>query len=107
MLLATPKPRLYSNIASACIHYAHAPYIHTAQVKHTYTPTHTGRDVYVDVAGWHLFLRDMNAAPGVKMSTALANQFGPEVSRSHSCENEHCTDQSVQTRGQLSSYLWA
>ncbi len=35
--------------------------------------------MYVDIAGWHLFLRDMNAAPGVKMSTALANQFGPEV----------------------------
>jgi len=38
-----------------------------------------GRDVYVDVAGWHLFLRDMNATPGVKMSVALANQFGPQV----------------------------
>eukprot|EP00200_Dunaliella_tertiolecta_P005285 CAMPEP_0202351942 /NCGR_PEP_ID=MMETSP1126-20121109/8352_1 /ASSEMBLY_ACC=CAM_ASM_000457 /TAXON_ID=3047 /ORGANISM="Dunaliella tertiolecta, Strain CCMP1320" /LENGTH=151 /DNA_ID=CAMNT_0048944093 /DNA_START=98 /DNA_END=553 /DNA_ORIENTATION=+ len=38
-----------------------------------------GRDVYVDVAGWHLYLRDMNAAPGVKMSTALANQFGPQA----------------------------
>lgn len=39
-----------------------------------------GRDVYVDVAGWHLFLRDMNAAPGLKMSQALAAKFGPDVS---------------------------
>eukprot|EP00967_Tisochrysis_lutea_P022893 scaffold26127_cov22-Tisochrysis_lutea.AAC.2 len=46
----------------------------------------SGRDVYVDVAGWHLYLRDMNAAPGVKMSTALANQFGPQVCHAmHGC----------------------
>jgi hypothetical protein len=35
--------------------------------------------VYVDVAGWHLYLRDMTAAPGLKMHTALAQQFGPQV----------------------------
>lgn len=40
---------------------------------------HAGRDVYVDIAGWHLFMRDMNAAPGFKMSAALATQLGPEV----------------------------
>uniref|UniRef100_A0A7S0RMK7 Uncharacterized protein n=1 Tax=Chlamydomonas leiostraca TaxID=1034604 RepID=A0A7S0RMK7_9CHLO len=40
-----------------------------------------GRDVYVDLAGWHLYLRDMNAGPGVKMSQVLANQFGPDASR--------------------------
>jgi hypothetical protein len=39
-----------------------------------------GRDVYVDIAGWHLFMRDMNAVPGFKMSQALATQLGPEVS---------------------------
>jgi hypothetical protein len=38
-----------------------------------------GRDIYVDVAGWHLFMRDMNAAPGIKMSQALASQLGPKV----------------------------
>eukprot|EP00775_Hariotina_reticulata_P003920 gene3920-4174_t len=38
-----------------------------------------GRDVYVDIAGWHLFLRDMSAVPGLKMSQALATQLGPEV----------------------------
>jgi len=35
--------------------------------------------VYVDIAGWHLFLRDMSAVPGLKMSQALATQLGPEV----------------------------
>eukprot|EP00878_Enallax_costatus_P032678 GHUV01035930.1.p1 GENE.GHUV01035930.1~~GHUV01035930.1.p1 ORF type:complete len:129 (+),score=22.50 GHUV01035930.1:423-809(+) len=38
-----------------------------------------GRDVYVDIAGWHLFLRDMSAVPGLKMSQALATKLGPEV----------------------------
>ncbi|KIZ05037.1 hypothetical protein MNEG_2924 [Monoraphidium neglectum] len=36
-----------------------------------------GRDVYVDIAGWHLFLRDMSAVPGLKMAAALAAQLGP------------------------------
>jgi hypothetical protein len=35
--------------------------------------------VYVDIAGWHLFMRDMNAVPGFKMSQALATRLGPEV----------------------------
>lgn len=35
--------------------------------------------MYVDIAGWHLFMRDMNAVPGFKMSQALATQLGPEV----------------------------
>jgi hypothetical protein len=35
--------------------------------------------VYVDIAGWHLFMRDMNAVPGFKMSSALATKLGPEV----------------------------
>ncbi|GIL64687.1 hypothetical protein Vafri_18583 [Volvox africanus] len=43
-----------------------------------------GRDVYVDIAGWHLYLRDMGAGiPGssLKMSQALAQQLGPQLSR--------------------------
>jgi hypothetical protein len=43
-------------------------------------PHNTGRDVYVDIAGWHLFMRDMNAVPGFKMSQALATKLGPDVS---------------------------
>lgn len=38
-----------------------------------------GRDVYVDIAGWHLFLRDMSAVPGLKMANALAAQLGPQA----------------------------
>ncbi|KAF6256230.1 hypothetical protein COO60DRAFT_1530675 [Scenedesmus sp. NREL 46B-D3] len=41
-----------------------------------------GRDVYVDIAGWHLFLSDMSAVPGLKMSQALATKLGPEVAGS-------------------------
>lgn len=41
-----------------------------------------GKDVYVDIAGWHLFMRDMNAVPGFKMSSALATKLGPEAARS-------------------------
>lgn len=37
---------------------------------------HTGSDVYVDISGWHLYLRDLNAVPGVKMADALANKLG-------------------------------
>lgn len=33
--------------------------------------------MYVDIAGWHLFLRDMSAVPGLKMAAALAAQLGP------------------------------
>jgi hypothetical protein len=39
-----------------------------------------GKDVYVDLSGWHLFLRDMTASPGLKMNHALAQQLGPQVS---------------------------
>ncbi len=38
-----------------------------------------GRDVYADLSGWHLYLRDMTAAPGLKMHVALAAQLGPKV----------------------------
>ncbi len=35
--------------------------------------------VYVDLAGWHLYSRDMSASPTMKMSQALALQLGPKV----------------------------
>jgi hypothetical protein len=41
--------------------------------------TSIGRDVYVDVAGWHLFMRDMTATPALKMSQVLATQLGPKA----------------------------
>ncbi|EFJ47657.1 hypothetical protein VOLCADRAFT_117769 [Volvox carteri f. nagariensis] len=43
-----------------------------------------GRDVYVDIAGWHLYLRDMGtgiSGSSLKMSQALAQQLGPQLSR--------------------------
>ncbi|GFR41636.1 hypothetical protein Agub_g2366 [Astrephomene gubernaculifera] len=43
-----------------------------------------GRDIYVDIAGWHLYLRDMGAGiPGssLKMSQALAQQLGPQLNK--------------------------
>ena len=38
-----------------------------------------GKDVYVDVNGWHLYLRDITVAPGLKMNHALANQLGSRL----------------------------
>ncbi len=32
--------------------------------------------MYADISGWHLYLRDLNAAPGVKMADALAHELG-------------------------------
>ncbi len=45
-----------------------------AEGSHTSYP-----QVYVDLAGWHLYTRDMNATPTMKMSQALATQLGPKV----------------------------
>lgn len=41
-----------------------------------------GRDVYLDVGGWHLYLRDLTATGSLKMSQVLAQKFGPQVGRS-------------------------
>lgn len=40
-----------------------------------------GRDVYADVGGWHLFLRDLSVEPGAdaKMAAALAAELGPRA----------------------------
>lgn len=35
-----------------------------------------GRDIYVDVNGWHLYLRDITAAQDIKLNQALAQQIG-------------------------------
>ena len=35
-----------------------------------------GKDIYVDVNGWHLFLRDITAGPDLKLNQALAQQIG-------------------------------
>lgn len=39
-----------------------------------------GRDVYCDISGWHLYLRDLSVSPGgVKMADALAHELGQMV----------------------------
>ncbi|KAK9861957.1 hypothetical protein WJX84_005949 [Apatococcus fuscideae] len=40
-----------------------------------------GRDVYMDMNGWHLFLRDVNAGHGLKLNQALAQQLGVEAGK--------------------------
>ncbi|KAL0055077.1 hypothetical protein WJX82_006711 [Trebouxia sp. C0006] len=39
-----------------------------------------GHDVYIDVSGWHLFLREVKAAKGLNLAQALAQQFGQDIS---------------------------
>jgi hypothetical protein len=51
--------------------------------------------IYVDLAGWHLYTRDMSATPGMKMNQALATQLGPKVrlavhERRGSRGRQHC-----------------
>lgn len=41
---------------------------------------YAGKDVHVDVNGWHLFLRDITVTQGIKMDQALAQAIGPDVS---------------------------
>ena len=41
---------------------------------------YSGKDVHVDINGWHLYLRDMSATQGFKMDQVLAQAIGPEVS---------------------------
>lgn len=40
----------------------------------------SGRDVYIDVSGWHLFLKEAKAAKGLTLAQALAQQFGEDIS---------------------------
>lgn len=39
-----------------------------------------GNDVYIDVNGWHLFLKDVSSGPDLKMHQALAQQIGVQAS---------------------------
>ncbi|GMH43464.1 hypothetical protein BSKO_11386 [Bryopsis sp. KO-2023] len=39
-----------------------------------------GRDVYIDINGWHLYLRDITVAENTKMHNVLATKLGPELS---------------------------
>lgn len=35
--------------------------------------------MYIDVGGWHLFLREVKAAKGLNLAQALAQQFGQDI----------------------------
>ncbi|KAK9809445.1 hypothetical protein WJX73_008183 [Symbiochloris irregularis] len=41
-----------------------------------------GKDVHVDVNGWHLYLKDITATKGLKLDQVLAAAIGPEVTDS-------------------------
>ncbi|KAI7841657.1 hypothetical protein COHA_004677 [Chlorella ohadii] len=38
-----------------------------------------GRDVYIDVAGWHLYLKDVKVGQGLSLAQALASNLGPKL----------------------------
>lgn len=40
-----------------------------------------GRDVYVDINGWHLYLRDITVQENLKLHSALATQLGPRLQK--------------------------
>ena len=40
-----------------------------------------GKEVYMDVQGWHLYLKDASAGKGLKIAQALAQQLGSEMSQ--------------------------
>lgn len=42
--------------------------------------SNAGHDVYIDVSGWHLFLREVKAAKGLNLAQALAQQYGQDIS---------------------------
>lgn len=48
--------------------------------KHDCLHVLPGRDVYIDVSGWHLFLREVKATKGLNLAQALAQQFGEDIS---------------------------
>ncbi|GAX75973.1 hypothetical protein CEUSTIGMA_g3416.t1 [Chlamydomonas eustigma] len=47
-----------------------------------------GKQVYIDIAGWHLYMRDLSANPTTKMHQALALQIGPKASQGRISESD-------------------
>lgn len=39
----------------------------------------TGRDVYLDVAGWHLYLKDVKVGGSINLAQGLAQQLGSQI----------------------------
>lgn len=38
-----------------------------------------GRDIYCDMQGWHLYLKDVKVGQGISLAQALASQIGPQL----------------------------
>ncbi|KAL4437227.1 hypothetical protein ABPG75_004366 [Micractinium tetrahymenae] len=38
-----------------------------------------GREVYMDLQGWHLYLKDVKVGQGLSLAQALAAQLGPQL----------------------------
>ena len=38
-----------------------------------------GTDVYVDINGWHLYLKDISVTPDLKLHELLADQLAPDL----------------------------
>eukprot|EP00471_Norrisiella_sphaerica_P005461 CAMPEP_0184485560 /NCGR_PEP_ID=MMETSP0113_2-20130426/7143_1 /TAXON_ID=91329 /ORGANISM="Norrisiella sphaerica, Strain BC52" /LENGTH=153 /DNA_ID=CAMNT_0026867053 /DNA_START=194 /DNA_END=655 /DNA_ORIENTATION=+ len=45
-----------------------------------------GRDVYIDINGWHLYWRDVSIAKDVKLSELVAQSLGPRLKRVQSSD---------------------
>lgn len=43
--------------------------------------TEIGKQVYLDIGGWHLYTRDLSATPASKMNVALAMSLGPKAAQ--------------------------
>ena len=52
-----------------------------ARLPHVVLACCAGKEVYMDVQGWHLYLKDASAGKGLKIAQALAQQLGSEMSQ--------------------------
>lgn len=48
-----------------------------------------GKDIYVDVNGWHLYLSDIKTGGDTNLAVSLANKLGPEVRPLACSEKSH------------------
>ncbi|EFN53125.1 hypothetical protein CHLNCDRAFT_137481 [Chlorella variabilis] len=51
-----------------------------------------GGDVYIDVAGWHLYLKDVKVGKGLSLAQALAAQLGPKLQSERRFSEDDLTD---------------
>lgn len=47
-----------------------------------------GADVYVDINGWHLFLKDITVSPNTKLHSLIAQQLAPDLMSDGFNENQ-------------------